>query len=264
MMIDGSGYVETHGSTSRVDPAAEHARVLLVDDDDNLRAMLREALEDEGYAVTESYSAERGLELLRQCAFDAVLADDHLPRGSGAWMLAQAATEGRLAGTPAFIVTGHDAATARDDFAVISKPVDVDALIATIGEAVSNAAEGRRRSSKRPRRASANHEAPGGAPSPREVPIELVLYISSASVHSATALQNIREALKAFDGPPVTLKVHDLAEEAHTRHAENVPFTPALLSPGPGRRTWIIGNMQNANVILEMLGDAAHRRLWRS
>ena len=145
-------------------------------------------LEDEGFVVTPVASGEQGLASLGRCEFDAVLTDYSLPGGDGAWMLREAARSGRLADTPAFIVTGHHDVPISEGFAVIPKPLDLDGLLREVRRAVDGgvATDGRRRSHlERDRRGS-----PGGGAAKRDgdatkAVIELVLYVSSASVHSA-------------------------------------------------------------------------------
>ena len=51
------------------------ARLLIVEDDDRVRAALRLAMEDEGYEVAESSSAEAALEDLNRCSPDVMLVD---------------------------------------------------------------------------------------------------------------------------------------------------------------------------------------------
>jgi two-component system response regulator HydG len=57
--------------------------LLLVDDDDALRGMLRELFQDEGYRVWDASSAESALDLTREREMDAVLSDVNMPGKSG-------------------------------------------------------------------------------------------------------------------------------------------------------------------------------------
>ncbi len=57
--------------------------ILTVEDDDGIRASLRMALEDEGYAVEEAESAEIALGMLADHATDLILVDLTLPGMSG-------------------------------------------------------------------------------------------------------------------------------------------------------------------------------------
>ena len=57
--------------------------LLIVDDDDSLRGMLRELFQEEGYRVWDAPSAEAALELTREHELDAVLSDVNMPGRSG-------------------------------------------------------------------------------------------------------------------------------------------------------------------------------------
>jgi two-component system KDP operon response regulator KdpE len=58
-------------------------RVLLVDDEPQIRRVLRITLADEGYEVTEARNGEDALELLRTDRFDLVLLDVNMPGMGG-------------------------------------------------------------------------------------------------------------------------------------------------------------------------------------
>ena len=89
-----------------------------------------------------------------------------------------------------------------------------------------------------------------------ERPIELVLYVSSISPHSRTALRNIRRALAQFANRPFSLTVHDLSKDPQRAARDGVTFTPTLVSGGQGPRTWILGHLQNPQVLREFLESA--------
>ena len=58
-------------------------RVLVVDDDDEMRALLRRMLESEGYDVTERSRATHVLETLRNSPFHLVILDKEMPGLTG-------------------------------------------------------------------------------------------------------------------------------------------------------------------------------------
>ena len=89
-----------------------------------------------------------------------------------------------------------------------------------------------------------------------ERPIELVLYVSSISPHSKTALRNIRRALAQFANRPFTLTVHDLSKDPQRGALDGVHFTPTLVTGGTGPRTWILGHLDNRQVLHEFLESA--------
>jgi DNA-binding NtrC family response regulator len=57
--------------------------LLVVDDDDALRGMLRDLFQEEGYRVSDAPSVEAALELIRDRDFDVVLSDVNMPGKSG-------------------------------------------------------------------------------------------------------------------------------------------------------------------------------------
>ena len=58
-------------------------RVLVVDDDDEMRVVLRRMLESDGYDVTEQSRATHVLETLRKTPFDLVILDKEMPGLTG-------------------------------------------------------------------------------------------------------------------------------------------------------------------------------------
>jgi CheY-like chemotaxis protein len=129
-------------------------RVLVVDDDDAIRDVLRLLLEDEGYHVSVAPDGERGLLAILDCAEPlVVLLDLLLPGLSGEETLAAAleyqradarrlrvkfilitAMEGQT-NTPAMIEL-----TKQNDIPVIPKPFELDRLLSTIARAAARLA----------------------------------------------------------------------------------------------------------------------------
>ena len=112
------------------------ARLLLVEDDADLRAMLTELLTDSGYAVAAAADGQRGLHLGLTQTFDVLLLDRRLPVVEGIDLLA--GLRGRGVTTPVLMlsaisqpadrVAGLDAG-AKD---YLGKPFDVDELLARL------------------------------------------------------------------------------------------------------------------------------------
>src|SRR5688572_13501719 len=59
------------------------ARILLIEDNDPVRALLRENLELEGYTVIEARDGQEGLDLFRQAGADLVITDIVMPEKEG-------------------------------------------------------------------------------------------------------------------------------------------------------------------------------------
>ena len=105
------------------------SRILLVEDSDDLRALMVLILESEGYEVDSASSAEEGLRLLRAGAYDLVLSDYALPGRTGTWLLREAIARQLLSREHAIIVTAHPQVCDGDEFEVIHKPLDFDAFL---------------------------------------------------------------------------------------------------------------------------------------
>ena len=61
----------------------EPARILIVEDQDDVRRMLATALGIEGHVVDEASSAAEGLKCLQQTRYNLVLSDYAMPGGTG-------------------------------------------------------------------------------------------------------------------------------------------------------------------------------------
>ena len=120
-------------------------RLLLVDDDEDLRASLAEALEDSGYAVIQAPDGQKALELLEAEHPDLVLLDLLMPVLNG-WQFCQSKDENPA--TASIPVIAMSAAVSKDprspyyidvdDF--IAKPVELDELLAKIAGCVAGRA----------------------------------------------------------------------------------------------------------------------------
>ena len=121
-------------------PDRAHAPILLVEDKENLRHMLRESLEAEGYSVDEAGSTPKALERLRAERYQLVISDLRLPGGSGHDVL-RAARE-QDADLPVVMLTAYGtigdavAAMKQGAFDFLSKPVDPDHLLLVIERAL--------------------------------------------------------------------------------------------------------------------------------
>jgi CheY-like chemotaxis protein len=78
----------------RATPTGQVPTVLVIDDDEALRATMRRSLEAGGYRVVEATSGRHALAQLREGrAIDLVVTDLKMEDGSGGWLLAQLAYE---------------------------------------------------------------------------------------------------------------------------------------------------------------------------
>jgi CheY-like chemotaxis protein len=120
----------------------EPKRLLLVDDDADLRTSLAEALEDSGYAVIQAADGQAALDLLEVERPDLVLLDLLMPVLNG-WQFCQSKDENPA--TSGIPVIAMSAAVSKDpkspyyidvdDF--IAKPVELDELLTKIAGCVT-------------------------------------------------------------------------------------------------------------------------------
>jgi signal transduction histidine kinase/CheY-like chemotaxis protein len=127
----------SHGMVERVLAPEQTARVLLVDDDPRLVAVLSDMLRAEGYEVTTATNGEDALALFNPSAHDVVITDLGMPRING-WEVAERVKQ-RSPGTAVFLLTGwgegvsaHDSSQFVDR--VIAKPVSAESLLEQLAE----------------------------------------------------------------------------------------------------------------------------------
>ena len=101
-------------------------KILLVEDNEDIREGLADLLESEGYSVVGTGSAEEGLERLRADFFHLVITDYMLPGETGGWMLEQAGREELLRDTPAVMITAHPRVKPPAGVRLVHKPLDID------------------------------------------------------------------------------------------------------------------------------------------
>jgi DNA-binding NtrC family response regulator len=116
------------------------ARILLVEDKDSLRAMLRHALERDGHVVVEARDEAEAVQALQQSQPAVVLSDLRLPSGDGFGVLR--AVKEFDAEIPVIVMTAYgsieDAVTAMKQGALdfLAKPVDPNHLLLLISRAL--------------------------------------------------------------------------------------------------------------------------------
>jgi two-component system response regulator QseB len=106
-------------------------RVLLVEDDEDIRLLLTLALRAEDYDVTPVGSADEALKALRDRRHDLILTDYCLPGKDGMQMIYEARRSGVLSNAPVIVCTALPPAR-QADVTVLQKPIELDALLTQI------------------------------------------------------------------------------------------------------------------------------------
>jgi CheY-like chemotaxis protein len=106
--------------------------VLVVEDDDALRAALRDVLEEAGYGVVCVRDGVDALGVMRREPICFVLLDMHLPTMDGAEFRRHQLGDPALAVVPLAVLTSDARASLGDDVPVLWKPFDVDDLLRVV------------------------------------------------------------------------------------------------------------------------------------
>ena len=115
-------------------------RILIIDDDANLRKTLSDILRMKGYETVVSEDGEKGLAVLRESGVNLVLVDLGLPDITGLDVLARIKADSPLTG--AIVLTGQATidsaveATNRGAFSYLVKPYEIDQLVNHIRRAL--------------------------------------------------------------------------------------------------------------------------------
>ncbi len=123
----------------------DNKRLLIIDDEPQLRNMLARLFIGEGYAVTTAENGANGMKQLRTHDFDAVLCDVRLPDANGVELTK--AIKAQQPGTEVIVLTAfgtiHDAVQAVQNgaFHYLVKGDDNDKLIPTVSQAVERAGQ---------------------------------------------------------------------------------------------------------------------------
>ena len=121
-------------------------RVLVVEDDAHIRALLNEALGDEGYEVRVAANGRVALELVADWTPHLIVLDLMMPEIDGWRFRARQLADPDLSDVPVLVMSAAHGRTLRDDelgdVTFVQKPFELDALIERIGEMLEPSAPG--------------------------------------------------------------------------------------------------------------------------
>jgi CheY-like chemotaxis protein len=212
-------------------------RILVVDDQPEVRLLLVTALELERYEVRQASTAQEGLAVLRDAHVSLVLTDYAMPGGTGTDMLRLAHREGLLERIPVVILTAHTNVRDLDGFNVWHKPIDVDEFLRQIRELVGTM-EGR-------------IVCMGETElSPR---VELALYLTDHSIASVHARRSVETALQHFDRRQVRLSILNPRHDLAAADRDCVTLTPVLVRRAPKPKIWLIGDLRDVELLVDLI-----------
>jgi CheY-like chemotaxis protein len=235
--------------TKLIHPDTKPRRILLVEDNPDIREMIATALRGQGHRVDHGALPEEGLALLRKGRYDLVISHYNLPGKTAAVMLQEAGAEGLLKDTPTLVVTADPDPQGVEPANLVRKPLDLTKFLLQV-QRIFASAEG----------ATPFKERRKPGPSAGGPPVELVLYLDRVWVTSARARENIEKILDGFVRAQVRLLVYDVAQDALTAEKDQVVFTPTLVKRSPPPRAWVVGDLSDHNVVINLLDMSGVQR----
>jgi len=115
------------------------SRILVIDDQDPIRRVLRDILENEKYQVDDAANGPTALQMMKEQEYDAILCDIKMPDMDGIEVLEQVKA---TSDTPVIMISGHGTIDSAVDaikkgaFDFIQKPPDLNRLLITVRNAL--------------------------------------------------------------------------------------------------------------------------------
>lgn len=107
------------------------SKILVVDDESNMRFLIRMVLESEGFEIVEAHHGADALERIRDDPPDLVVTDVMMPVMNGRELVERLRSHPDTAAIPIVVVSSRENIEVEGADAMLSKPFDLDALIDT-------------------------------------------------------------------------------------------------------------------------------------
>lgn len=126
------------------DGPAAMTRILIIDDEDDLRMLLKALLESHGYECDEARTGQEGLEKIVAGGFALVLLDYQMPILNGLQVLQALASVPSRPVPPVIMMTAnvnadlHEKAMQAGAKQILSKPFELDTILLAIGRVLKN------------------------------------------------------------------------------------------------------------------------------
>jgi CheY-like chemotaxis protein len=121
---------------------ARDARVLVIDDDDDLRVLVARVVQQSGYAVDSASDGQAGLDRLAELTYDVILCDLHMPRMDGVTFYREVERRDPVAARRVVFMTVHGKTEEYTEFLrgvhapVLNKPFTLDEFRAMVARMV--------------------------------------------------------------------------------------------------------------------------------
>ena len=84
-------------------------------------------------------------------------------------------------------------------------------------------------------------------------PVDLVLYVSASSRYAQSAQRNCQTLLDRFERDKVKFEVCDIGKHPERAEEDAVCYTPMLVKRYPLPRTYVVGDLSNAEPLVDLL-----------
>jgi DNA-binding response OmpR family regulator len=205
----------------------------VIEDTRDVLDLITLAFMRQGWRIEAAIRADEGLARLAERRYDLVIAHLNLPDRRATEMLSEARQLGHLASTAVLIITGQANPDNPDDFPVLRKPLDIEALVRQVQTILGM--------------------APSGEGDEEGAVVELVLYYTPPWPSSMKARRNLEEILGGFEAGAVHLTVRELGKHPEFAEADGVVFSPTLLKKAPGAPVWMLGDLSDAKAVTDLL-----------
>ncbi|MDX5333474.1 MAG: sigma-54 dependent transcriptional regulator [Gammaproteobacteria bacterium] len=248
-------------------PSEEPVRILLVEDDAGLRELIREELEDAGYAVVEAADVPAARELLRTQAPGLVVSDLRLPGENGLALLASARQQ---ALPPGFIMitafgTVEQAVEAlkqgADDF--LTKPLQLDHLRLSVARTLERRALREELSRYRSMLGSGDfHGLLGRSPAMRELFEQIrriarasgpVLVLGESGVGKELVARALHDESERRDGPFVAMNCAGIPAEL--LESELFGHSAGAFTGAQRARKGLFAEAEGGTLLLDEVGE---------
>jgi len=121
---------------------ATNTRVLVIDDDDDLRALVVRVVQQAGYAVDSASDGQAGLDRLEEQTYDVIVCDLRMPRMDGVTFYREVERRNPAAARRIVLMTAHVRSDEYMDFLrgvhapVLNKPFTLDEFRSTLARMV--------------------------------------------------------------------------------------------------------------------------------
>ena len=240
-------------------------RILVVDDEDEIRQSLRGVLSDEGFTVEEAGDGRRAFEMLSASRPDLVILDVWLPEIDGIALLEQ--IKARHPDLPVVIICGHAnieaavRATRLGAADFIEKPFSIEALLGSIERALGAPNQPVQSASEAipaPGPRSGNHVAPARLLPQRTIGRSVVA--SGHGLHSGVKTGVILHPMPPGSGILFQSLATETSVPARVEFADSTGYATTLFRSGFGAKTveHLLATLQGygvSNLLVKMEGE---------